>query len=100
MGMIRAGVFGTPEDGAFNQLLDSIDPRRDVYLVAHDFPSYLRAISEADAAYQFEEKWTAKCIESACSMWMFSSDRTIREYAAKIWNVEPLPFRPPRHSTH
>lgn len=97
MGMIRAGIFGKPDDGAYNQLLDAIDPRKDVYLTAHDFPSYLGAIAEADAAYQYEEKWTAKCIEAACSMWMFSSDRTIREYAAKIWNVEPLPFRPPRH---
>ena len=95
--MIRSGVFGKPKDGEYNQLLDAIEPHKDIYLTAHDFPSYLRAMDEADAAFQFEEKWTAKCIESACSMWMFSSDRTIREYAAKIWNVEPLPFRPPKH---
>ena len=96
--MIRAGVFGKPKNGAFESLIDSIDPRKDVYLTAHDFPSYLNAISTADAAYQYEEKWTAKSIEAACSMWMFSADRTIREYAMKVWHVEPLPFRPPRHA--
>ena len=95
--MIRSGVFGKPKDGEYHQLLDAIDPHKDVYLTAQDFPSYLRAMDEADAQFQLEEKWTAKCIESACSMWMFSSDRTIREYAAKVWNVEPLPFRPPKH---
>ena len=95
--MIRSGVFGKPKDGEYHQLLDAIDPHKDVYLTAQDFPSYLQAMDEADAQFQLEEKWTAKCIESACSMWMFSSDRTIREYAAKVWNVEPLPFRPPKH---
>ena len=95
MGMIRAGIFGKPDDGAFTMLVDAIDPKKDVYLNAQDFPSYLAAIDAADAAYRDEEAWTAKCIDSACSMWTFSSDRTIKEYATKVWGVEPLPFRPP-----
>jgi starch phosphorylase len=30
-------------------------------------------------------------------MWEFSSDRTIKEYAEKVWQMEPLPFKPPHH---
>jgi starch phosphorylase len=31
-------------------------------------------------------------------MWAFSSDRTIKEYAEKVWGVEPSPFKPPHHA--
>jgi starch phosphorylase len=52
----------------------------------------------ADAAYRDKDEWTAKCIKAACSMWAFSSDRTIREYARDVWGMEPQPFNPPHHA--
>ena len=94
--MIRSGVFGAPEDSA--ALMDQLDPRRDYYLIGHDFPSYLEALDRADLAYANARGWAAKTIRAAANMWAFSSDRTIKEYAEKVWGVEPSPFKPPHHA--
>ena len=94
--MIRSGVFGDPEDSA--ALMDQLDPRRDYYLIGHDFPSYLEALDRADLAYANARGWAAKTIRAAANMWAFSSDRTIKEYAEKVWGVEPSPFKPPHHA--
>jgi starch phosphorylase len=93
--MIRSGVFGPPQDS--EQLIDSLEPSKDFYLVGHDFPSYIDALNAADAAYRDRPGWTAKTIRAACSMWAFSSDRTIKEYAENVWGIEPMPFKPPHH---
>ena len=93
--MIKSGVFGNPDD--FAQLMDNIEPANDYYLLSHDFPGYLDALDAADAAYLHQPSWTARTIRAACSMWEFSSDRTIKEYAEKVWQMEPLPFKPPHH---
>jgi len=37
------------------------------------------------------EGWTHKAILNVASSEKFSSDRTIAEYAADIWRVEPCP---------
>ena len=94
--MIRSGVFGDPEDSA--ALMDQLEPQRDYYLIGHDFPSYLEALDRADLAYANRRGWAAKTIRAASSMWAFSSDRTIKEYAEKVWGVEPSPFKPPHHA--
>ena len=94
--MIRSGVFGSADN--YERLLDGLTPSKDFYLLCHDFPSYLDAMDAADAAYRDKDEWTAKCIKAACSMWAFSSDRTIREYARDVWGMEPQPFNPPHHA--
>ena len=94
--MIRSGVFGDPEDSA--ALMDALEPQRDYYLIGHDFPSYLEALDRADLAYANARGWAAKTIRAAANMWAFSSDRTIKEYAQKVWGVEPSPFKPPHHA--
>ena len=93
--MVRSGVFGDPEDSA--ELMDALQPGRDYYLVGHDFPSYVDALDFADAAYANRNHWAAKTIRAATSMYAFSSDRTIKEYAEKVWNMRPAPFKPPHH---
>jgi len=93
--MVRSGVFGPPDDYA--PLLESLEPSRDFYLVGHDFAGYLDALDAADAAYRDRAGWAAKTIRASCSMWAFSSDRTIKQYARKVWGMEPLPFKPPHH---
>jgi starch phosphorylase len=43
------------------------------------------------ALYADENAWTQKAILNVASSGKFSSDRTIAEYAADIWNAEPCP---------
>jgi glycogen phosphorylase len=46
-------------------------------------------MDKVDAAFSDKKLWAQKSIIAACSMAKFSSDRSIEEYAKKIWNVEP-----------
>jgi len=63
----------------------------DKYLLCADFPSYCDAQELVDKTYADKQKWTALSIQAACGMAKFSTDRTIREYAEQIWEIEPAP---------
>jgi len=52
-----------------------------------DFDSYYEAQRSIDARWQVVPAWTRASILNVARMPWFSSDRTIREYAAEIWNV-------------
>ena len=43
---------------------------------------------KVDATYKDKAAWTRMSIMSTAGSGMFSSDRTIGEYAKDIWNVE------------
>ncbi|CAI5523472.1 unnamed protein product, partial [Closterium sp. Naga37s-1] len=89
VGMIRSGYFGWTE--FFAPLMDSIDgPGNDYYLLANDFPTYLQAQAAIDATYVDVPKWTRMSISSTAGCGRFTSDRTIKEYAEEIWDVEPV----------
>mmetsp|Transcript_7254 Transcript_7254/g.18584 ORF Transcript_7254/g.18584 Transcript_7254/m.18584 type:complete len:887 (+) Transcript_7254:87-2747(+) len=91
---IRKGRFGWPDDGSFQVILDSLEPDKDRFMVGHDFGSYLEVNEAIDRLYFDREEWTKKSILSCAHMEFFSSDRCIREYAQKIWKMEPHQFRP------
>ena len=81
------------EDGALAELRSAILEgaswhKPDHYFVLKDFPSYLEAKLQAirDAGCN-PELFAKKCLINAASSGKFSSDRTIRQYAAEIWNV-------------
>ncbi len=62
----------------------------DHYMVLADFESFDRAQTDVDAKFLDKEAWTRSAIENVAGMGIFSSDRTIAEYAKHIWHVEPL----------
>ena len=81
------------EDGALRELHDAILKgaswhKPDHYYVMKDFPSYLdrklQAIREAGSSPLV---FARKCLMNVASAGKFSSDRTIRQYAAEIWKV-------------
>ena len=88
---ILSGRFGA----TFHDLVNSLQPGNDGYMVGHDFGSYLEANEVVDSIFKNPPAWTTKCIDSCASMSRFSSDRCIREYAEKIWQVVPHQFKPP-----
>jgi starch phosphorylase len=86
---IEAGEFGPYEE--FEPILYSLREGRDYYLLAHDWPSYLDAQDAVDQVFVDESEWTKRCIASTSMMGVFSSDRTIAEYAKEIWSVTSSP---------
>ncbi len=86
--MIRNGVFGWAD--YFAPLCDSITGP-DFYLLANDFPLYIKALEEVDETYKNKDKWIKMSILSVAGSGMFSSDRTIRQYADEIWDIKPCP---------
>jgi starch phosphorylase len=59
--------------------------------VVADLTSYLEADRRLLELYADPEGWTTKVIANVASSGKFSSDRTIAEYAAGIWDAKPCP---------
>ncbi|MCL1987445.1 MAG: glycogen/starch/alpha-glucan phosphorylase [Firmicutes bacterium] len=62
----------------------------DVYYVLQDFQSYKEANVKLSAAFKDTKRWSEMAILNVASSGKFSSDRTIRQYAEEIWNVEAV----------
>ncbi len=90
---LRNGTFADGDHDRFRGIADNI-AGPDYFLVASDFSDYWRASREADAAFNDRARWARMAaLNTARSGW-FSSDRTIRGYAADIWNaLPPHPLR-------
>ncbi|KAF5191379.1 Glycogen phosphorylase [Thalictrum thalictroides] len=89
---IRSGVFGSSN---YNDLMGSLEGnegygRADYFLVGKDFPSYIECQEKVDEAYRDQKRWTRMSILNTAGSYKFSSDRTIREYAKDIWNINPV----------
>ena len=66
----------------------------DYYLVAHDFSSYIDAQNRVDEVWKKPQEWNKKCVMCVSKMGKFSSDRSMKEYAANVWNIYPNPLPP------
>lgn len=64
----------------------------DPYFVLHDFASYSQAQRKVDALYADPMAWANLCLLNMARMSEFSVDRCVREYAQKIWRLEPTPI--------
>ncbi len=82
------GFFNTKED-EFSIIYDSLLKHNDEYLVLKDFDDYVRAQGQVDDLYRNKEKWIEMSIVNIGSSGIFSSDRTIYEYATGIWDANP-----------
>lgn len=45
---------------------------------------------KVDATYKNKALWAKKSITAASGMGKFSSDRSIKEYAERIWYLKPV----------
>jgi starch phosphorylase len=87
---IAGGVFSPAEPGRYRGLVDSLLWGGDHYLLLADYAAYVQTQSRVDALYRQPGEWAARAIANVAGMGMFSSDRTIGEYARQIWNVAPV----------
>ena len=90
---IGSGVFSPDEPGRFRPIVDSLLVHGDTYLLAADFDSYLACQKRVDDLFRRPAEWHRKAVLNVAGMGLFSSDRTVAEYAREIWQVEPLVLR-------
>ncbi|MET0248734.1 MAG: glycogen/starch/alpha-glucan phosphorylase, partial [Sphingobium sp.] len=83
---IASGVFSPDDPTRYRDLVKGIYDH-DWFMVAADFDSYAATQRRVDAIWQDPGQWAARAIPNVARMGWFSSDRTIREYAADIWRV-------------
>jgi starch phosphorylase len=89
--MISSDYFSRHEPGVFAPLLEALLTTGDHYMHLADLRSYLDADRSLTALYTDGEGWTRKAILNVAGSGKFSSDRTIAQYAAEIWNAKPCP---------
>lgn len=62
----------------------------DTYLCLADFDSYVNKQSELDQAYSDKMRWARMSLVNTAMSGFFSSDRSIEEYANRIWNLKKV----------
>ena len=90
--LIFSDYFSRYEPGIFTPLRDMLLSHGDHYMHLADLTSYVEADDRLRALYADRHEWAKKAILNIAGSGKFSSDRTIGEYAAEIWNVKPCPI--------
>lgn len=87
---IESGFFFHGDANLFRPLVDALF-NSDPYLLFADYQSYIECQDQVGQAYQDAKHWARMSILNTARMGYFSSDRSIREYADKIWQTPPVP---------
>jgi starch phosphorylase len=86
---ISGGQFSPDEPDRYRGLVDSLLWGGDHYLLLADYESYVATQSKVDELYRLPSEWATRAIANVAGMGVFSSDRTIEQYASRIWHVQP-----------
>ena len=89
--LISSDYFSRYEPGIFAPLWDALLTHGDHYMHLADLKSYLEADRRLTELYADGDAWARKAILNVAGSGKFSSDRTIAQYAAEIWNAKPCP---------
>ncbi|HSW16725.1 MAG TPA: glycogen/starch/alpha-glucan phosphorylase [Ramlibacter sp.] len=86
---LASGGFSPDDNGRYADIVRNL-LEHDHYLLLADYADYIAKQDEVDEAYRQPTVWSRSSIHNIAGMGMFSSDRTVREYASEIWGVKPL----------
>ena len=88
---IGSGQFSPGEPHRYASLVHTLLGGGDQYCLLADYASYIATQTEVDNVYRQPQVWLDRVIANLASMGVFSSDRTIREYAKEIWQMQTKP---------
>lgn len=84
------GIPGVSFGDIINALTTGFNGEADQYFVIADFESYKSAQLEAASAYQDSFRWGGMSLTNIAKAGIFSADRSVREYAGRIWGIKSL----------
>lgn len=84
---ISSGVFSPDDPNRYRDLIGGLYDH-DWFMVARDFDAYWEAQAQVEKLWVDRSRWDAIAIKNTANVGFFSSDRTIRQYAQDIWNVQ------------
>ena len=89
LALLASGFFSLGERNRYRPIVDDLRGG-DPYMVCADFDAYLACEARAAAAYTDKRDWSRRALYNIAGASRFSSDATIRQYAAEIWNLQPV----------
>jgi starch phosphorylase len=90
--LIREGFFARGDVTQFRSIVDGL-LNWDTYMLLADFQSYVDCQAQVARAYEDERHWSRMSILNVARSGVFSSDRTVQQYADEIWRVPRVPIR-------
>jgi glycogen phosphorylase len=90
MDSFSSSLFCPQEPGLFSWIYRTILDDGDEYFHLADLPYYIEAQEKAAGEFREPAVWARKAILNVARIGKFSSDRTVREYASEIWNIESI----------
>lgn len=74
----------------FKSIYENLITYNDEFFVLKDFDAYLKAQDKVDSLYRDPYRWQKMCGVNIAHSGIFSSDRTIEQYATGIWGSEVI----------
>jgi len=87
---VSDGFFSPGELRRFAPVVDALIEDGEHFLCLADYEHYVDTQERVDDEYRDAENWTRKAVINTAGMGRFSSDRAIREYAERIWELGPI----------
>lgn len=84
---LLSDMFCKKDPGLFKPLYHSLVDHGDFYLHFADFASYVNTQERIGVDFNNQENWAVKSLLNTARTGMFSSDRTIKQYADEIWDI-------------
>ncbi|MFN7896599.1 MAG: glycogen/starch/alpha-glucan phosphorylase [Cyanobacteriota bacterium] len=88
--LIEQGHFSQGDGDLFRPLLENLTGN-DPFFVLADFADYLRVQSAVSSTWANRAHWNRMSVLNTARTGFFSSDRSIQEYATRIWQAEKYP---------
>ena len=85
---ISSGELGRGDRELFRPIVDNLLGNDPFFLLA-DYQAYIDAQEKVSALWRDQAAWTRKSILNTARMGKFSSDRSIRDYCTRVWQIEP-----------